>query len=430
MLMEGCSKDPLDESILIEKERLMYESNSDEPYSGEVFTNYYSGEKEYRGRYENGLLIEYSYINKDGSVKEPVNMETLIDSSGLLYGVSRQKPYTGDVFELNKNGGKKYFGSIKGGRQDKLWTYLHPNGQKEKEGTFKDGIKDGKWTFWHSNGQKEKEGTFIDGKEDGKWTYLHSNGEKKKVGNYKNGKSDGKWTYWYDNGREIISFMPELVTIKGGTFRMGSNRGDFHEKPAHTVTVSDFNISKTEVTFEQYDSFCDATGRKRPDDEGSRRDRPVNVTWHDAVAFCDWMSQQTGKKIRLPTEAEWEYAARGGNKSQGYTYSGSSNLDAVGWYYDNSSYEPPRRVGEKQPNELGLYDMSGNVWEWCADWYDKNYYSRSPQADPKGPDSGTYRILRGGGRYSLDDICRSANRWYSLDSRNQNVGFRCAQNTK
>ena len=405
MLMHGCSKEPLDESILIEKDRLMYEPNSDEPYSGEVFTNYFTGEKEYQGRYENGLLIEYSYINKDGSVKEPVNGETLIDSSGLLYEVSRQKPYTGDVFELNKNGGRKYFGSIKGGRRDKLWTYLHSNGQKAEEGTFKDGIKDGKWTYFHSNEQK------------------------KKVGNYKNGKSDGKWTYWYDNGREIISFMPELVTIKGGTFRMGSNSGDLHEKPAHTITVSDFNISKMEVTFEQYDTFCDATGRKRPDDEGSRRDRPVNVTWHDAVAFCEWMSQQTGKKVRLPTEAEWEYAARGGNKSKGYTYSGSNNLDAVGWYYDNSSYEP-RPVGQKQPNELGLYDMSGNVWEWCADWYDEDYYSRSPQTDPKGPDSGTYRILRGGGRYSLDDICRSANRWYSQGYRNQIVGFRCAQDIK
>jgi len=405
MLMHGCSKEPLDESILIEKDRLMYEPNSDEPYSGEVFTNYFTGEKEYQGRYENGLLIEYSYINKDGSVKEPVNGETLIDSSGLLYEVSRQKPYTGDVFELNKNGGRKYFGSIKGGRRDKLWTYLHSNGQKAEEGTFKDGIKDGKWTYFHSNEQK------------------------KKVGNYKNGKSDGKWTYWYDNGREIILIMPELVTIKGGTFRMGSNSGDLHEKPAHTITVSDFNISKMEVTFEQYDTFCDATGRKRPDDEGSRRDRPVNVTWHDAVAFCEWMSQQTGKKVRLPTEAEWEYAARGGNKSKGYTYSGSNNLDAVGWYYDNSSYEP-RPVGQKQPNELGLYDMSGNVWEWCADWYDEDYYSRSPQTDPKGPDSGTYRILRGGGRYSLDDICRSANRWYSQGYRNQIVGFRCAQDIK
>ena len=114
MLMDGCSKEPLDESILIEKDRLMYEPNSDEPYSGEVFTNYSTGEKEYQGRYENGLLIEYSYINKDGSVKEPVNMETLIDSSGLLYGVSRQKPYTGDVFELNKNGGKKYLVQSKG----------------------------------------------------------------------------------------------------------------------------------------------------------------------------------------------------------------------------------------------------------------------------------------------------------------------------
>ena len=123
LLIVGCSK-PVEESTLINKDGLMYLPDSDSPYTGEVFTNYDTGEKEYQGTYENGLLIEYSYLNKDGSVKEPVNGETLIDRGGLLYEVNGQKPYTGDVFELYKDGGRKSTGSIKGGKKDRLWTGL------------------------------------------------------------------------------------------------------------------------------------------------------------------------------------------------------------------------------------------------------------------------------------------------------------------
>ena len=192
----------------------------------------------------------------------------------------------------------------------------------------------------------------------------------------------------------------------------------------HSVTVSDFNISKTEVTFEQYDAFCDATGRAKPHDEGwGRGDRPViNVNWHDAVAYCEWKSKATGKTYRLPTEAEWEYAARGGNKSKGYTYSGSNDLDAVGWY-DNNSGRKTHPVAQKQSNELGLYDMSGNVWEWCSDWF--GYYSSSPQADPQDSNSGDYRVLRGGCWYGLDHGCRIANRVRNNpDGRFGSFGFR------
>ena len=188
-----------------------------------------------------------------------------------------------------------------------------------------------------------------------------------------------------------------MVFVEGGTFQMGSNSGYDDEMPVHSVTVSDFNISKTEVTFEQYDAFCDATGRDKPDDEGwGRGNRPViYVDWQDAFDYCEWMSKTTGETYRLPTEAEWEYAARGGNKSKGYRYSGGNNLDAVGWYNDNSRSKT-HPVAQKQPNELGLYDMSGNVWEWCSDWYGS--YSSSPQNNPQGPNSG-YKgncILRGG----------------------------------
>ena len=218
-----------------------------------------------------------------------------------------------------------------------------------------------------------------------------------------------------------------MIFVEGGIFEMGSN---IHpdEKPLHSVTVSDFNISKTEVTFEQYDVFCDATGIDKPDDEGwGRGDRPViNVSWHDAVAYCEWMSKATEKTYRLPTEAEWEYAARGGNKSKGYIYSGGNDLNAVGWYAKNSGAKT-HPVAEKQSNELGLFDMSGNVWEWCSDWYDEGYYSGSPQTDPQGSNSGSRRVLRGGGWFNggLDPHCRVANRLrYNPDLRSYNGGFR------
>ena len=138
LLIVGCSK-PVEDSTLINKDGLMYQPNSDTPYSGEVFSNYSTGEKEYQGIYENGLLVEYSYLNKDGSVKKPVNGKTLNDKGGLWYEVNKQKPYTGDVFELYKGGGRKYTGILKGGKKDKLWTVWDKNGQKSSEGTFKDG---------------------------------------------------------------------------------------------------------------------------------------------------------------------------------------------------------------------------------------------------------------------------------------------------
>ena len=157
MLFVGCGsseKEPVDETILINKEGVMYLPDSDTPYTGEVFTNYDTGEKEYQGTYENGLLVSYSYLHKDGRVKDPVNGETLIDRSGLLYEVNGQKPYTGDVFELYDDGGRKHSGSLKGGKKDKLWTEWSDNGKKQRELTYKDGILDGKSTDWYENGQK------------------------------------------------------------------------------------------------------------------------------------------------------------------------------------------------------------------------------------------------------------------------------------
>ncbi|MDP6133965.1 MAG: SUMF1/EgtB/PvdO family nonheme iron enzyme, partial [Candidatus Marinimicrobia bacterium] len=310
----------------------------------------------------------------------------------------------------------------------KLTIRWYENGQKQFEGYWKNtddtaGVWIGKHTVWYENGQKSWERTFKDGKEDGLMTYWYQNGQKEWEATFKDGKEDGLVTRWYEDGREIIPIIPEFVAVEGGTFQMGSNIVS-DEKPVHSVTVSDFNISKTEVTFEQYDAFCDATGRDKPDDEGwGRGNRPViYVDWQDAFDYCEWMSKTTGKTYRLPTEAEWEYAARGGSKSKGYTYSGGNNLYAVAWY-DNNSRDKTHPVAQKQPNELGLYDMSGNVYEWCSDWYGD--YSSSPQTDPQGSNSEEYRVLRGGGWLHHDSGCRVAFRLgYSPDGRYNFYGFR------
>ncbi len=191
---------------------------------------------------------------------------------------------------------------------------------------------------------------------------------------------------------------PGMAFVVGGTFQMGSNSGSSDEQPVHTVTVSSFYMDKTEVTQAEYRKVMG----KNPSSFRGCDDCPVEmVKWHDANEYA----KKVGK--RLPTEAEWEYAARGGNKSKGYKYSGSNDLNAVGWY-DNNSDRKSHPVAQKQPNELGLYDMSGNVWEWCSDMYSDSYYRSSPKNDPQGPNSGSSRVLRGGG--SSVCSCRVANR--------------------
>ena len=200
-----------------------------------------------------------------------------------------------------------------------------------------------------------------------------------------------------------VSF--EMVFVAGGTFQMGSNDGESRERPVHSVTLSDYYIGQTEVTQELWQavmgsnpSFSGFVGAKNP----------VNyVSWNDCQEFVSKLNRLTGGRFRLPTEAEWEYAARGGNKSRGYKYSGSDDLGSVAWYKDNSGREV-HPVGSKSANELGLYDMSGNVWEWCSDW--DGSYSSSPQTNPTGASQGSYRVNRGSGWSGDATYCRVANR--------------------
>ena len=218
LLIVGCSKS-VEDSTLIKKEGLMYLPDSDSPYSGEVFTNYDTGEKEYQGTYENGLLVEYSYLNKDGSVKEPVNGETLIDRSGLLYEVNGQKPYTGDVFELYDDGSRKHSGSLKGGKKDKLWTEWYENGQKKDEWTFKDGKKDGLWTSWYENGQNKIIGNYYDGYEGGLFSYFDINGKKKEDRNYSDKGDYYESKKFYLTGEDSLVSFISLEKQDDGTFK-------------------------------------------------------------------------------------------------------------------------------------------------------------------------------------------------------------------
>jgi len=217
----------------------------------------------------------------------------------------------------------------------------------------------------------------------------------------------------------------DIIIIPEGDFSIGSLNGEIDET-LHVVKLGSFRIMKHEVTFDQYDLFCEATGRQKPDDEGwGRGSRPViNVNWKDAEDFSKWLSIETGKNWRLPTEAEWEVAARGG---QDYNYSGNSNIEEVGWHKSNSEGKT-QPIGKKKPNGYGLYDMTGNVWEWCYDWYSSDYYKLSPENTPKGPKTGSFRINRGGSWANNSEQCRVANRSYgNPESRSNNLGFRLVQ---
>jgi formylglycine-generating enzyme required for sulfatase activity len=234
-----------------------------------------------------------------------------------------------------------------------------------------------------------------------------------------------------------------MVKVPAGTFRMGSTDGDDDEKPPHDVYLSEFYIDKYEVTNRQYKQFCDATGRAAPSDPGftgmpnyftSYPSYPVAcVSWTDAEAYATW----AGKS--LPTEAQWEEAARGtdgrkypwGNEEPdagGFYRANYSGTDSISARRDGFRYTSPVGSYERGKSPYGCYDMAGNVWEWCQDWYDESYYGRSSGNDPTGPSSGSSRVLRGGSWINYARYLRCANRgWNEPAYRLGNIGFRCAR---
>lgn len=227
----------------------------------------------------------------------------------------------------------------------------------------------------------------------------------------------------------------KMVYVEGGSFRMGatSEQGsdaDSDESPVHTVRLYSYYMAECEVTQAQWEKIMGTTIYQQRDKantqwpmRGVGDNNPMYyVSWEEAQAFCRELSAMTGKTYLLPTEAQWEYAARGGNKSRNYKYSGSYAIDAVAWY-DSNSGSATHWVKQKRANELGLYDMSGNVWEWCSDWYGS--YSSSEQSNPTGAGSGQRRVLRGGSWGNYAGCCRVSNRDYGTPSlRNYISGFR------
>ena len=237
----------------------------------------------------------------------------------------------------------------------------------------------------------------------------------------------GRWQRGiFPETKQVLRRLIEnMVKVTGGTFTMGATPeqgSDAYddENPAHKVTLSDYYIGKYEVTQEEWRSVM---GNNPSNFKGANN--PVEtVSWNDCQEFIKKLNELTGMQFRLPTEAEWEYAARGGNKSRGYKYSGSNTIGEVAWY-DGDSSKATHQVGTKQANELGLYDMSGNVWEWCSDWY--SYYSSSPSTNPIGSYTGPYRVCRGGSWFSNAQYCRVSNRFnYYPGYRYYNIGMRLA----
>jgi formylglycine-generating enzyme len=258
-------------------------------------------------------------------------------------------------------------------------------------------------------------------------------------------------------GQSTSVEMPLMISVEGGTFIMGNDMGSKDEQPAHKVTLTSFYFGKYEVTNKDFKKFVDATGyitdAEQPDSINFKHGLPPrganngnwkmynagvpvpptdsmkpvgNISWYDAVAYLNWLSKMTGKQFRLPTEAEWEYAAKGGNKSKGYKYAGGNNLDEVAWYVGNSE-KHGHNIGQKIPNELIIYDMAGNSREWCSDWYGETYYKTSPELNPPGPDFGKNRVLRGGSWGSQEDRMRISyrNSGYPYNSA-LDFGFRPA----
>jgi formylglycine-generating enzyme required for sulfatase activity len=243
--------------------------------------------------------------------------------------------------------------------------------------------------------------------------------------------------------------LPEMITVKGGSFLMGSDQLEI-EKPVRTVVINDFELSKHLITFANYDFYCDVKGITKPDDKNwGRGARPVvNVTWLEAVAFCNWVSEVNGLKAiyivqdestlildtngyRLPTEAEWEYAARGGKRDKGYTYAGSNSLDQVGWHEGNSG-KRTHPIGELNSNELGIHDLSGNVWEWCADVCHDDYHDAPTDGTAWliGGKAGS-RIVRGGYWGSRPIDCRVSARCDWIENEcDHDLGFRLARSPR
>ncbi len=218
----------------------------------------------------------------------------------------------------------------------------------------------------------------------------------------------------------------EMVAVKGGKFDMGSDDEAADRKPAHTVILKDFNIGKYEVTQALWERVMGTNPSKY-----QCPDCPVtNVSWNDVQSFIIKLNELTGKQYRLPTEAEWEFAARSGireDKSKMLKYAGKDHLQTIAWYEGNAK-DHLHKVGKKKPNALEIHDMTGNVEEWCADWYGKDYFTKKDVTNPQGPESGNSKVVRGGSWNSLkEEVSVTRRAAYLPSSKSVYLGFRLAE---
>jgi len=223
---------------------------------------------------------------------------------------------------------------------------------------------------------------------------------------------------------------PEMITIPEGSFLMGCDQGARNERPVHRVWVGRFAMARATVTNRLYQCFIQDAARETPasffDEKFNHPDQPVSsVSWFDALGYCEWLAERTGKGYRLPTEAEWERAARGGLEGKLYTWGDDPPQSQPDYY--SSWLNGPERIAQRPPNGFGLHDMAENVHEWCVDWYDEQYYSVSPEANPQGPATGTRKASRGGSwRHQIKITRVAARSSIPPQFRYSDYGFRCA----
>lgn len=242
-------------------------------------------------------------------------------------------------------------------------------------------------------------------------------------------KSKKKQAQYEELVREILN---DMVLIPSGSFLMGSNDGEDDERPIHNVLLNSFCLNKYEVTQRQWVELMETRPWQGSEYVKEGDNIPVvNVSWYDVKGFIRKLNRVSGRKFRLPTEAEWEYASRAGSTSRFSYGSLKLRLSQYAWYYDNAFKKEEmfaHEVGTLKPNKWGLYDMMGNVYEWCWDWYKRNYYNKSPVQHPKGPKHSPYKVVRGGDWARTDYFIRvSSRRYYHPHYKDVNVGFRLAK---
>ena len=362
-------------------------------------------------------------------------------------GAIEKRPYVdgkmhGQVTGRNADGDAWEVSFVEGKKQGQF-TRRTAEGKVSREGSYVADQKHGAWTEWAWTG------IYVEGKKHGRWVKRNNDGQIVEQGSYVEGKKDGTWTINPGGGNErsvtydrsnpydrskVDPIRPEMAVIPGGSFRMGCVSGQDcfdSEHPVHTVRVESFELSKYEVTFEEYDRFTAATDRKPADDLGRGRGRRpvVNVSWEDTVAYTRWLSEQTGERYRLPSEAEWEYAARAGSVTA-YSWGNEigrnrANCDGCGSQWDNGQTAP---VGSFGPNGWGLHDMHGNVWEWVQDCWNGRYQGAPTNGLAWERGECSQRVLRGGSSDNNPRFLRSANRLREPTTyRNYLGGFRVAR---